>query len=54
MHNVAKYLQDPDDFTEYDELHVDNDDAVHEDDRIRQRGQERRHHIANILHENDV
>ncbi|KAJ8020987.1 hypothetical protein HOLleu_40735 [Holothuria leucospilota] len=54
MHNVAKCLQDPNDFPEYNELYVDNNDAVHEDDRIRQRGQERRRQIANIIHENHV
>ena len=53
MHNVAKFLQDPDDFPEYVHLlgNIGNPDV--DDVRIQQRSQERRHQFATIIHEND-
>ena len=49
MHNVAKHLQDPDDFPDYMALlgNIGNPDV--DDVRIRQRGQERRHQLATII-----
>ena len=53
MHNVAKFLQDPDDFPEYVHLlgNIRNPDV--DDVRIQQRSQERRHQFATITHGND-
>ena len=53
MHNVSKYLNDPEDFPAFtDTLNNDvNDDAeIYNDDRIRRRGQDRRRQIADVLH----
>ena len=53
MHNVAKYLQDPYDFSDYVALlgNIGNPDV--DDVRIRQGGQERQHQLATIIHGND-
>ena len=53
LHNVAKYVQDPDDFFEYQDNNGDDDDEgdEYDDARIRQRGQERRRMVAEIIHE---
>jgi hypothetical protein len=50
---VAKYLQDPDDFPQYqDNNNADNEDGEdYNDIRIRARGQERRRMISEIIHE---
>jgi hypothetical protein len=53
MHNVSKYLKDPDEFPAFtDTLSDDNDDPeiYNDDERIRRRGQDRRQQIADVLH----
>ena len=52
LHNVAKYIKDPDDFPEYEDFQVDNNDVYEDHPRIRQRGQDRRRQIADIIHAN--
>lgn len=55
LHNVAKYLKDPDDFS--DLLSEDNEQSNPEiieelnPRHIRQEGEIRRNHIAEILHQ---
>ncbi|XP_013418512.1 putative nuclease HARBI1 [Lingula anatina] len=54
LHNVSKYLQDPEDFPEFrDWVNEDDDDDENEDNqnRIRRRGQDRQREIAAILHD---
>jgi hypothetical protein len=47
LHNIAKYLQDPDDFPDYVETLLGDDEAADiYDERIRRRGQ-----IAAIIHD---
>jgi hypothetical protein len=56
LRNVAKYVQDPDDFLENQANNDDDgvdDGEEYNDARIRQRGQERRRMLAEIIHEMD-
>lgn len=55
LHNVAKYLDDRDDFPDLPPDSDDDSDSASDDDedddlRIRQRGQDRRRTIAESLH----
>jgi hypothetical protein len=54
MHNVSKYLNDPEDFPAFtDALNNEdyNDAEINNDERIRRRGQDRRRQIADVLHD---
>lgn len=58
LHNIAKYLKDPDDFPHFDEEESNEDDldgielVTGQSARIRQLGQQKRDQIAAIIYQN--